>query len=198
MVHFTSIPSIRFLSYEKHPPPINDFSQLDSLNRNGQPTTNPTTQAISQFQRSAPFSESTHKKSYEHPITSTEIKKPEPLFQKIFPDHSNQKQAPTKPFATSRYNKQNNKSSRYNHTNSHYVKKNFAQQPSSKIEIRSTPTPPKATQNSAFQEEMTPSNFPTLPSQKTASEHQEESRQPEDPFETTQRMIRELFNQLNH
>ena len=103
-----------------------------------------------------------------------------------------------KPFATSRYKKQNNKSSRYNHTNSHYVKKNFAQQPSSKIEIRSTPTPPKATQNSAFQEEMTPSNFPTLPSQKTASEHQEESRQPEDPFETTQRMIRELFNQLNH
>ena len=115
---FTSIPSIRFLSYEKHPPPINDFSQLDSLNRNGQPTTNPTTQAISQFQRSAPFSESTHNKSYEHPIPSTEMKKPDPPFQKIFPDHSNQKQAPTKPFATSRYNKQNNKSSRYNHTNS--------------------------------------------------------------------------------
>ena len=41
-------------------------------------------------------------------------------------------------------------SSRYNNANSHYIKKNFAQQSSSKIVLRTTPAPPIATQNSGF------------------------------------------------
>ena len=41
-------------------------------------------------------------------------------------------------------------SSRYNNANFHYIKKNFAQQSSSKIVLRTTPAPPIATQNSGF------------------------------------------------
>ena len=86
----------------------------------------------------------------------------------------------------------------------HYVKKNASQQTNTKIVLQPPSEPQKVLQSSQFHEEITPTNFPTLPSQTIVSENLLRAQQTqtnfpaENGFETTQRMIRELFNQLNH
>ena len=138
---------------------------------------------------------------------------------------------------STRYKKQNSRVAHlkaYNdtQTKSHYVKKCHYQQTSSKIILKKVSgipnsevnLQPKVTQGSQFQEEITPTNFPALPSQTIVPENllhaqqtqtncdllalpnfQHQSQlQPQsstteiDGHQTTQRMIQELFNKLYH
>ena len=176
---FNSIPSIRYLNYKVHPSPTDDKTEL-SLTDN-----------TSVLAKSTVYAQTTHQTK--NPV------------QEIKSSSQNQHQPKTKEPTSSRYNKSYNKAYLDLHNRMHYVKKNASQQTSTKIILQKPSAslqiePPKET---PIQEEITPINFPSLPSQQNVlknqssnSPHQHVPRQPENGFETTQRMIRELFNQL--
>ena len=178
---FNSIPSIQYLNYKVHFSPTDDKTE-PSLTDN-----------TSVLAKSTVYAPTTHQ-------TKNTV-------QEIKSSSQNQHQPKTKEPTSSRYNKNYNKAYLDLRNRMHYVKKNASQQTNTKIIIQKPSAslqiePPKKT---PIQEEITPINFPSLPSQKNVSKHQSSNsphqhvpRQPENGFETTKRMILELFYQLNH
>ena len=99
-----------------------------------------------------------------------------------------------KPLASSSYNNTYQNA----HTKSHYVKKNISQQACSKIILRTTSEPLKATTDSRLQEQIKHEDFPPLPNSRRQSQHQITLSQSQiDGHQTTQLLLLELLNRHN-
>ena len=105
---------------------------------------------------------------------------------------------------STRYKKQNSRTAHLNaytdtQTKSHYVKKSHYQQTSSKILLKKASKipnsevnlQPKVTQGSQFQEEITSTNFPALPSQTIAPENLLHAKQTQFPTLPSQTIVSE-------
>ena len=150
LTNFRDIPSIRFLRYQMP----NDQSQLNIMGWTdiSSATNSPLKEEISPV----------HLKQIKPTKKPTDTQSQEPLPKAIHQTQSIIAQTITKsqrhfkdqtipkPLASSSYNNTYQKA----HTKSHYVKKNISQQACSKIILRTTSEPLKATTDSRLQEEI--------------------------------------------
>ena len=144
---FNSIPSIQYHNYKVHSSPTDDKTE-PSLTDN-----------TSVLAKSTVYAPTTHQ-------TKNSV-------QEIKSSSRNQHQPKTKEPTSSRFNK-GYKAYPDLHNNMHYVRKNASQQTNTKIILRKPSAalqmePPNET---PIQDEITPTNFPALPSQKNVSKHQ--------------------------
>jgi hypothetical protein len=156
---FNSIPSLCYLNYKVHPSPTDDKTEL-SLTDN-----------TSVLAKLTVYAQTTHQ-------TKNTV-------QEIKSSSQNQHQPKTKEPTSSKYSKSYNKAYLNPHNKMHYVKKNASQQTNTKIVLQSPSEPQKVLHSSQFHEEITPTNFPTLPSQTIVSENllRAQQTQTKDPFQ---------------